>query len=110
MAVVMLRRPDALGSAAAALAAAMAVVYIGLMSSQGDAPRSWFLVLLLTGALLSGFGAVVKQRWGQTAFILSAAVLLPAGVLALATIGLPILAAGTLAVLASLRSRDVTVS
>lgn len=110
MAVVRLERPDALGFAAAGLAAAMAVVYIWLMDAQGDTPRSWFLALLLTGALFAGFGAVVRARWGKVALVLSAAALLPAGVLALASIGLPILASGALAVLASLRSRGPLLS
>jgi hypothetical protein len=105
MTVVMLKGAAALGVAAAAFAAATAVVYIWLMGGQGDTPRSWFLALLLTGALLAGFGAVVKGRWGRIALVVSAAVLLPSGVLALASIGLPILAAGTLAVLASVRSK-----
>ncbi len=108
MDVLTWRRPDGLALAAAALAAGTAMTYVWLIDAQGDEPRSWFLSLLLAGAVLAGFGAVLKAPWKRIALVLSAAVLLPAGALALASIGLPIVVAGALAVLASLRTTEAT--
>jgi hypothetical protein len=103
MEVVARRRPDGLALAAALLAAVMGVAYAWLMNVQGDAPRAWYLALLLAGALLAGYGAVLDTPGRRVALALSAVVLLTAGALALASIGLPVLAAGGLAVLAGLR-------
>ena len=98
------RRPDGLALAAAVLAAVMGVAYVWLMDAQGDVPRSWYLALLLAGTILAGYGAVLGSPGRPVSLVLSAVVLLAAGALALASIGLPILVAGTLAVVASLRS------
>jgi len=106
MGVVTLKRPDVLGLAAAALAVAMAVVYVSLMRAQGDSPRSWYLALLLAGALLAGVGSVLKAPWGRVALVGAAAILLPAGFIA--SIGPPIMLAGALALLATLRSLEAT--
>lgn len=82
----------------------MGAAYVWLMDAQGDAPRLWYLALLLAGTLLAGYGAAFEVPGRRLSLALSAVVLLSAGALALASIGLPIVVAGTLAVLAGLRS------
>ncbi len=98
-------RVDLVAVAAAVLALAMAVVYVRLMAEQGDRPLAWVLAVLLAGAGGAGYGAVVTGVRRTTALVLAGALLVALGVLAVFTIGLPILAAGALSLLAALRRR-----
>ncbi len=98
-------RIDGLALTAVAVASATAVAY-WLMSAQGDTPRVWFLGLLLLGVLLAGYRAVGRAPWRRVALGISAVVLLSTSAPALASVGLPIMVAGALAVLACLRSTD----
>jgi ABC-type transport system involved in cytochrome c biogenesis permease component len=96
-------RIDGYAVAAAVIAVLMSGTYAWLMQVQGDRPRWWFLCLLLGGALLAAYGALPGVPYRRITLAVAAAVLLSAGVLALPSIGLPVVAAGTLAVLACRR-------
>ncbi|MGN6574827.1 MAG: hypothetical protein ACTHKG_03995 [Nocardioides sp.] len=97
-------RIDLLTLAAAVLAAAMAVVYVRLTGEQGDAPLWWVPAVLLVGAGGAVYGSVSTGVRRTTA--LAAGVLLfLLGVLAILTIGLPILLSGALCLVAALRPR-----
>ncbi|BCJ73392.1 hypothetical protein CS0771_29360 [Catellatospora sp. IY07-71] len=81
--------------------------YVALIVAQGGAPVAWFTGGLLLAALLAG------QAWRTTrrrtaALVVTGVLLCVLGVLALATIGLPLLAAGVIAFLAAARTRATT--
>jgi hypothetical protein len=98
-------RIDLLALAAAVLAVAMAVVYARLMDEQGDRPLWWVLAVLLVGAGGAVYGAVTTGVRRTTALVASGVLLFLLGVLAILTIGLPILLAGALCLVAALRAR-----
>ena len=94
---------DLLGMAAAVLAAAMAAVYVRVMQTQDDQPLAWVLLVLLAGALAAAYGAVPGVPHRQLALMAGGAVLVLLGLLAILTIGVPILVAGVLALVAGSR-------
>ncbi len=96
---------DLVAVAAAVLAVAMAVVYVQLMADQGDRPLWWVLAVLLVGAGGAAYGALSTGVRRTTALVGAGALLFLLGVLAVFTIGLPILLAGALSLLAALRRR-----
>ena len=98
-------RIDLVAVAAAVLAVAMAVVYVRLMREQGDRPLWWVLAVLLVGACGAVYGAFATGVRRTTALVCAGAVLFVLGVLAILSIGLPILLAGALCLVAALRSR-----
>jgi hypothetical protein len=98
-------RIDLVALAAAVLAVAMAVVYVQLMAGQGDRPLWWVLAVLLGGAAAGGYGAFATGVRRTTALVGAGAVLVVLGVLAILSIGLPILVAGAVSLLAALRRR-----
>jgi len=98
-------RVDLVAGAAAVLAIAMAVVYVRLMHHQGDRPLWWVLGALVAGASGAGYGAFATGRPRTAALVGAGVVLFALGVLAILSIGLPILLAGALSLVASLRRR-----
>ena len=98
-------RIDLVALAAAVLAVAMAVVYVQLMAGQGDRPLWWVMVVLLGGAAACTYGAFATGVRRTTALVGAGAVLVVLGVLAILSIGLPILVAGAVSLLAALRRR-----
>ena len=48
---------DKLALAGAGIAAVMAVMYVGLVNSQGETAAGWVVVMLLLGAACAAFGA-----------------------------------------------------
>jgi hypothetical protein len=97
------RKVDLIGSLSAVLAAAMAVVYIQVMQDDGEQPLAWVLVVLLSGTVLAAFASWRPAPHRTTALILAGIELTVLGVLALLTIGFPILIAGALALWAGAR-------
>lgn len=89
-------RLDPFAVAAAVLALGMAVVYLWLMHLESDRPVAWFLAALLLGAGAAGYGASTGSPHRGAALILAGVVLAVLGVLAMFSIGLPVLAAGAL--------------
>jgi hypothetical protein len=81
--------------------------YVALIVTQGGAPVAWFVGGLLLAALLAVHAWRTTRR--RTAALVVAGVLLCVlGYLALASIGLPLLAAGVIALLAAARARTTT--
>lgn len=97
------RRWDPVALTAALVPAAMAVVYLLIMRSEGDTPAWWFVGMLVLAAVLCGYATRRDAPRRQPALLVAGAALLAAGVLALLSIGLPLLIAGALALGAGLR-------
>lgn len=97
-------RFDLLAAAASVLALVMLVVYVSVIREQGGEVAPWAVVVLVAGAAGAAYGSVraSPHRW---AVLVAAGVLLVAlGVLALLTIGLPILLAGLLCLVSAGRA------
>ncbi|WP_433303119.1 hypothetical protein ACQP2F_11130 [Actinoplanes sp. CA-030573] len=88
--------------AAAAIAVVMLIVYVGLIRGEGDEPAMWFVAGLAAAVLLAVVGAI---RPGRPALTASGVLLVGLGLAGILTIGLPILAAGGLALTASYAAR-----
>ena len=97
------RGVDLLAASAALLAAAMAWAYVRIIDGQGDQPLAWVVGGLLGCAVLATYGAPLAAPGRRTALVVAGVVLLGLGLLAILTIGLPILVAGVLALVSSAR-------
>jgi hypothetical protein len=97
-------RVDLLAGLAAVLALLMVVTYVSAMAQQGDRPATWFLAALVMGATAAGYGAHPGAPHRRVVLLAAALELSAAGVLAIVSIGLPILLAGMLCLLAGVRS------
>lgn len=98
-------RFDPLATASALLAVLVLAGYVGLIRQQGDPPVPWYVAGLAGAAVLSGYGvrrAAPARRWALAG---SGVVLAALGLLALLSIGLPLLVAGGLALVAAVRGR-----
>ncbi|MGD8202429.1 hypothetical protein ACQE98_17445 [Ornithinimicrobium sp. W1679] len=95
---------DVAAVAATVLAVVMLVVYLVVMREQGDQPAMWAVVLLVLGAA-AGYGAVRSAPYRRAALLAAACGLTALGVLAILTIGLPILFAGVLCLVAAVRQQ-----
>ena len=100
-------RVDAVALAASLLAGAMVLVYLAVIRAQAGEPAAWAVVALIVGATAAFYGAVVRAPYGRQALVLAGLVLLGLGVLAILTIGLPILLAGALCWVAAARRGPV---
>lgn len=89
----------------AATALVMMGLYAGLMGQQGDQVVVWFLGGLAGAALLGMYGVARAVPWRGLALAVSGVVLTVLGILGILSIGLPILCAGVLALVAAARSR-----
>jgi hypothetical protein len=99
-------RWDPFAAAASALALTMLVVYLRVIREQEDgAPAAWAVGALIIAAGAAGLGAVVAAPYRGACLGLAAAVLILVGSLAIFSIGLPILVAGMLCIVAVWRSR-----
>ena len=100
---------DPAAAAATAITAVMVVLYLVLIRQQGDQPAAWFVVGLAAAGLLSSYGVVRAAPGRRVALAASAVLLLGLGLLGLLSVGLPIIVAGVLALVAAARGRgDVT--
>jgi hypothetical protein len=86
------------------LAVAMTGVYVSVVRGQEEDPAAWYVVALSLGALSAGYGALVPAPQRRTALALAATLLMACGLLGILTIGLPILIAGVLVLVASVRA------
>jgi hypothetical protein len=95
---------DLLAAVVAVIALIMIGLYIGLIRGQGGQVAAWFLAGLAAAALLSIYGvARVAPRRGL-ALAVSGAVMTVLGFVSILSIGLPILVAGVLALVAAARA------
>jgi hypothetical protein len=95
---------DVLAVLAGLIAAIMIGVYIGLIRQQGGETAVWFVAGLAIAALLAFYGAVRPAPGRVPALWVSGVVMGALGVLGILTIGLPILGAAALALIAAVRS------
>jgi hypothetical protein len=101
-------RIEPLALAAATLAIGMAACYVWLIRQQGDQPLPWVLAVLLAGALLAGYGAFRHLPYRRAALLSAAAALTTLGLLALLSVGLPIIVSGLLALASAIRTGGVS--
>jgi hypothetical protein len=99
-------RLDPMAAIASLIALVMTVLYVAMMSQQGDVVVGWFIGGLTMAALLGIYGAVRAVPLRRLALAVSGAVLTALGVVAILSIGLPILGAGVLALAAAARFRS----
>jgi len=97
-------RLDPYAVAAALIAAVMTWVYVAIMHDQGDDPLAWVVTVLVTAAALAAYGAPRSLRFRRVALAIAVLLLGPLGLLAILSIGTPILAAAALASVAFVRS------
>ena len=103
----MRRHPfDFVAVAAALLALAMLAAYTAIMRQQDDGPAGWVVVVLAVGALGAAYGSVTGAPYRRAALVVAAVVLAGLGLLAILSIGLPILLASGLCLVAALRRPD----
>ena len=98
-------RVDLVALVAAVLALVMLFVYLWIIMRQGSNPVYWFVGALLVGAATAGYGVATVSSHRAAALFLAGFVLFVAGVLAIWSIGFPILLAGSLCFFAAARSR-----
>ncbi|MFE9206347.1 hypothetical protein [Micromonospora sp. NPDC007230] len=79
-------------------------LYLGVMRQQGDQPLAWVVTALAAAAVLAGYGAFHAAPLRGWALATSGVLLAALGLLAILSIGLPILIAGGLALVAAVRS------
>lgn len=100
-------RFDVLAATASALATAMLVVYVSVVREQGGEVAAWAVADLVAGAAAAAYAVVPTSAHRRAALVVAGILLVVLGVLALLTIGLPILLAGLLC-LASAGRSEVT--
>jgi hypothetical protein len=98
-------RLDLVAGTASVLALAMLGVYVSIIHQQHDQPAPWAVAALVVGAAAAGYGAVGSRAHRRASLLLAGATLLALGALAILSIGLPILLAGALCVVAAGRRR-----
>jgi len=97
-------RLDLVAVVAAVLALVIIVVYLWIMRQESDRPVLWFLAALILGAAAAGYGAITASPHRGAALLLAGVVLAVMGVLAILSIGFPILVAGALCLFSAARS------
>jgi hypothetical protein len=96
---------DRLALLAGLLGAITSVGYVWLIEQQGDQPVAWFLGGLVLGVVLAVYGAATTAALRTAALAISGTIMVVLGFLGIASIGLPILVAGLLILIAGVRSR-----
>lgn len=86
------------------LAVATLVGYLAVLRQQGGDPAAWFLALVVLGAVAAGYACLRRARHRRPALVAAAALLTPAGLLGILSVGLPLLLAGGLCLVALARS------
>ena len=103
-------RLDLIAVAAAVLALVMMVVYLSIMRQGSDGPAAWFVSGFILGAAAAGYGAITAAPHRGAALVLAGVVLAAMGVLAILSIGFPILVASVLCVFSAARSTGIAPS
>jgi hypothetical protein len=99
-------RIDLVAATASLLALAMLAVYLVVIRQQDGEPALWAVAALVFGAAAAGYGAVPAFRHRRAALLLAGLVLVALGMLAILSIGLPILVAGALCFVGFARRRQ----
>jgi hypothetical protein len=98
------RNWDVLAVIAAVIAATMAGLYVGIIKQQEGDVAAWFVAGLAVAVVLALYGAVRSAPRRTPALAVSGGLMAVLGLLGILTIGLPILAAGALALAAAGRA------
>src|SRR6266496_4204604 len=86
----------------AAIALLMNGAYLWLIHQQGNSPAIWFVAALAVAALLAGYWALPAAARGRRPVLTASGLLLfGLGLAGILTIGLPIVLAGLLAIVAA---------
>jgi hypothetical protein len=108
MAFLVVRGVDVLPVGAAVVATAMIPVYRSIIDAQGDdSPLWWVQAVLLVGAVLALVGAPTANPRRTPILVAATGLLGVLGLLAILSIGFPILLAAGLTFLAALRGTAV---
>lgn len=97
-------RWDLLAVAVAVVTVLVAVLYLVVMSGQDNDPALWFLGGLAVAFALGIYGAVRTAPGRGAALVAAGLVLLAFGLLGIFSIGLPLLGAGVVALVAAART------
>jgi len=95
---------DLFAVSAGVISLLMIWVYVALMYGQGDQPRGWVIAVLVLGTGSAAYGAARGMPYRQVALGVAAGLLGVLGLLAILSIGAPILLAAGLALVAFARS------
>lgn len=85
-----------LAAIAVTITVADAGLAVWLIVRQHDVPAAWFLTALCVAALLGVYGVVRAAPWQTAALGLGGAILVVLGVLAILSVGMPLIIAGLL--------------
>jgi hypothetical protein len=102
-------RVDPLAVTASAVAVAMVLAYLEVVRQQDGDPAAWAVAALLLGGGAASYGAVWRSPYRRTPLVAAGVVLLGVGLLAILSIGLPIMVAGALCLVAAGRRPVVPV-
>ena len=100
----MLRRLDPLSLGAALVALGMTWVYLSVVHGQGNEPASWVVVVLVSAGAGAGYGSLRGTPGRRLVLGICAVALAVLGLLAILSVGLPILLAAVLCLLAAVRA------
>ena|SRR5690349_6456273 len=95
---------DLLAAIAGVIGLVMIVFYVGLIRQQGGQAAAWFLAGLALAALLSIYGVARAAPGRRLALAVSGVMMVALGLLGILSIGIPILGAGVLALVAATRA------
>lgn len=101
-------RFDLAAVAAAVLAVVMLFVYLLVIRQQEGQPAVWAAALLVLGAAGAAYGAFMDAAYRKAALLSAACGLAALGLLAILTIGVPILLAAVLCLVAAVHHRPTT--
>src|SRR5690349_11564967 len=95
---------DLLAAIAGVIALITIVFYVGLIRQQDGQVAAWFLAGLAIAALLSIYGVARAAPGRRAALVVSGVMMVALGLLGILSIGIPILGAGVLALVAAYRA------
>ena len=95
---------DPLAAIAGLIALIMIVFYVELIHQQGGRVAAWFLAGLAIAALLSIYGVARAAPGRRPVLAVSGVMMVALGLLGILSIGLPILGAGVVALVAATRA------
>ena len=90
------------------LAVVMLLVYLVVIRQQDGQPAVWAVAILVLGAAAASYGGVKSAPYRRAALLSAACGLAALGLLAILSIGMPILLAGVLCLVAAVRQRPTT--
>jgi hypothetical protein len=90
-----------MAAASAAIALLMIAVYLVLIHAQGNQPALWFVAGVAVAAVLAAYGSGRRPRRRRPALIVAGVLLSALGLVGILSVGLPVIAAGVLALVAA---------